>query len=175
MEPPVTVTTPLGWRARLAAIFSAGLSPSAIGWGLFAGGMIAVCPLPGLHTGLCVFAAWRFRLNIGLLLLSSNFSFGPMLALWAGLNAGLGRWMRGGVGLGEAFRLYLKDLEHVHGVKQLFAVLGHVYLDWVLGSLVLMPVMGMLLGIPGYLIARFWQGRRRARLPAVEPNEERAL
>jgi uncharacterized protein (DUF2062 family) len=151
-----------GWRARLIAICSSGLSPMAIGWALFVGGMIAVCPLPGLHTVLCVFVAWRFRLNIGLLLLSSNLSLGPMLVIWAGLDVGLGRWMHGGLTLGEAFRASLHDLADVHGFAQLCAVLGHIYVDWVLGSLVLMPVMGLLLGLPGYLLARWWQGRQRA-------------
>lgn len=157
MEP---VPLKLSWRERWVAIFSAGLTPPAIGWGLFVGGMIAVCPLPGLHTVLCVGLAWRFRLNIGLLLLSSNLSFGPMLALWAGLNAGLGRWMRGGVAFSDAFMLYWHDLRDVHGARELFAVLGHVYMDWVLGSLVLMPLMGVVLGLPGYLIALWWSRRR---------------
>lgn len=160
VQPDTAITCRPPWRARLTAIFTAGLTPSAIGWGLFIGGMIAVCPLPGLHTGLCAFVAWRWRLNIGLLILASNLSFGPMLAVWAGINAGLGRWMRGGVSLGEAFTLYLHDLQGVQGVKQLFAVLGHVYLDWVLGSLLLMPLMGLALGLPAYLIARWVQRRR---------------
>lgn len=152
-----TEPAPPGWRARLRAIFTSGLTPPAIGWGLFCGGMIAVCPLPGLHTGLCALIAWRFRFNIGLLLLASNLSFGPMLVVWAGLNAGLGRWMRGGVSLVDAFSLYLHDLQDVHGVRHLMAVLGHAYLDWVLGSLLLMPLVGAVLGVPGYLMARRWQ------------------
>jgi len=156
------------WRARLVAIFSAGLTPAAIGWGLFVGGMIAVCPLPGLHTALCAGLAWCFRFNIGLLLLASNLSFGPMLAVWAGLNAGLGRWLRGGVSLTDAFMLYWHDVQGAHGARELFSVLGHVYMDWVLGSLVLMPVMGVVLGVPGYLIALWWSRRR----PAATIREE---
>ncbi len=165
--PGVTVA-PGRWQ-RIKALLTGGLAPAQIGWAVGLGVAMGIAPIPGLQMAACTLIAWRLRLNIAIALFASNVSFGPLLIVWAALAVGIGRWIR----LGEPpWRSWDDIVAGFHGAEQSFsaflAAIGACAWDWVIGSLVLMPVLALLMGTLAFGCAHWWQ-RRRRRLRAVAP------
>ncbi len=160
-----------GWRRFLTraywrAVFTQGTSPREVGFAFGLGAAIGVAPLPGLQMAAVGLLCWRLRLNFAIAIAASNISLGPLLVMWAAIAASLGRWLRLGVVPWQSYHSFIADFERAPaGWDGVLAVLGTCMLDWILGSLLLMPTVGGAFGLVGYAIAR---GIRSARAKPVE-------
>jgi uncharacterized protein (DUF2062 family) len=169
MQPddPITTVAPesaartRGWRRLMIGH----LQPSAIGFACGLGAAMGVAPIPGLQMVVATGLSWLFRLNIPLVLLASNISLGPLLLIWAAIAASIGRWMRSGAAPWDTYATFIHDFdgagESFHAFLQ---AIGKCLVDWLLGSLVLMPIVGVVCGFVAYLIARLV---RRVRVAPV--------
>ena len=160
-EPATGIATEVPrWRRCLTAafwrgIFTSGLTPRAVGFAFGVGAAVGVAPLPGLQMATVGLLCWRLNLNFPLALLASNISLGPLLVMWFAVAASLGRWMRMGVPPWESYASFIADVHAAPaGWTGVMQVAGHCLADWLLGSLLLMPTVGLLVGGIGFAIAR---------------------
>jgi Glycosyl transferase family 2/Uncharacterized protein conserved in bacteria (DUF2062) len=142
-------------RQRLHAILTSGLQPWPAGFACALGAAIGVAPIPGLQFAAAAFLSWRLGLNIPLVMMCSNLSFGPLLFVWGAVASSLGVWMRTGAPVWESYHAIFAEFEakgtSVAGINQLmWTFLG----DWVLGSLIVVPVIAVLFGALGYGVFR---------------------
>jgi uncharacterized protein (DUF2062 family) len=142
-------------RLSVREIVLGGLQPLPAGLAAGLGAAIAVAPVPGLQSVLTAFIAWRLGLNLPLALLMSNLSFGPLLPMWAALSCAIGMWLR----LGEAPWTYWQALSttfasHALDLAGVMALGRQFLIDWLLGSLVVVPLVAALTGSFAYLVAR---------------------
>lgn len=137
--------------------------PGQVGWACALGAAIGVAPIPGLQLIAATILAWKLKLNLAIVLLVSNISLGPLLLIWAAVSASLGRCLRTGAAPWALYDSFHRDFTDAgSGVAQFFLALGHCFSDWLLGSVVIMPVVGLIFGMLGYLFALALQTRRRS-------------
>jgi uncharacterized protein (DUF2062 family) len=121
------------------------LAPAALGAGC------AVAPVPGLQSLITAFVAWRLGLNLPLALLMSNLSFGPLLPMWAALSCAVGMWLRLGEPPWRSWPALSADLvAHHQSMSSLLALGQRFFLDWLLGSLVVVPVVMVVAGLAAF-------------------------
>lgn len=151
----------LSARERVRAILTSGLQPWPAGAACALGAGIGVAPVPGLQFALAAFLSWRLGLNMPLVLLTSNLSFGPLLAVWGGASSALGLWMRTGAPPLEAYRAISNEFhtrlagQDLWGQVRTITDLMTMFIgDWVLGSLVVVPTVAAVAGLSGYLVFR---------------------
>ena len=148
-------------RPRWRRLLSGGLTPRQIGWAAGIGASMGVAPIPGLQMAACGLLAWRLRLNLPVMLLASNVSLGPLLVLWAVVAVCIGRgvttlsWPWTGWHELSASFAHASD-----GFGPFLQAVGGCVGDWVIGSLVLMPLLGGVIGGIAWALAA---GLRRAR------------
>jgi uncharacterized protein (DUF2062 family) len=140
-------------RQRLRAILTSGLEPWSAGAACALGAAIGVAPIPGLQFGMAAFLSWRLRLNIPLVMLCSNLSFGPLLFVWGAISSSLGVWLRTGAPLWESYHTIFAEFQakgtSISGINQLMLTfIG----DWFLGSMIVVPVVALSAGAMGYFI-----------------------
>lgn len=140
---------------RLRAILTSGLEPWPAGAACALGAGIGVAPVPGLQFGLAAFLSWRLGLNMPLVLLTSNLSFGPLLVFWGALSSAIGMWMRTGHDPFAGYHDLLAQFQAKGGSVAGITDLMHTFLiDWFLGSLVVVPTVSVIAGLSGYAVFR---------------------
>jgi uncharacterized protein (DUF2062 family) len=145
----------LSLQQRLTAILTSGLEPWPAGAACALGAAIGVAPIPGLQFAAAAFLSWRLGLNIPLVMLCSNLSFGPLLFVWGAVCSSLGVWLRTGAPLWDSYHAIFAEFQAkgttVSGINQLmWTFIG----DWCLGSLIVVPVVAFLFGAVGYGVFR---------------------
>ena len=159
----------VGWRRFLSRgfwrrVFTDGLTPRSIGLALGLGAAVGVAPLPGLQMATVGALCWRLRLNFPISLMASNISLGPLLVMWAAVSASIGRWLRLGILPWRSYASFVADFhEAAPGVRGFLAAVGTCLGDWLLGSLLLMPLIGGAVGFAGYAVASAICAARRRR------------
>jgi hypothetical protein len=149
-------------RQRMHAIFTSGLAPWPAAAACALGAGIGVAPVPGLQFGLAAFLSWRLALNMPLVLLTSNLSFGPLLGVWGALSSALGVWMRTGqspiVSYHAIFSEFQARQAATHSIREQVMAITELMktfiADWLLGSLVVVPVVALIAGALGYAVFR---------------------
>jgi uncharacterized protein (DUF2062 family) len=155
-------------RPRLRDLLLGGLEPWPAAQACALGSAIGVAPLPGLQFVLAAFLSWWLRLNIPLVMFMSNLSFGPLLFVWGALQSALGNWMRTGASPLDTYHWLFAEFSarvgSVAGFSDRFLILLELMrtflLDWLLGSLVVVPLVAVLAGGLGYAIAALAARRR---------------
>lgn len=148
-------------RSRWRRLLAGGMTPREVGWAAGIGAGMGVAPIPGLQMATCGLIAWRLRLNLPLMLLASNVSFGPLMVLWAVVAVCIGRglltlsWPWAGW-----HELHASFAHATDGMGPFLQAVGGCVWDWVIGSLVLMPLLGAIVGVFAWALAL---GLRRAR------------
>jgi uncharacterized protein (DUF2062 family) len=160
-------------RTSLRQALSANLEPWQVASACALGAAMGVAPLPGLQMAATAWLAWLLRLNIALALVVSNHSIGPLLALWYALAAALGLYILSGQQPMESFTALRSQLHDAAGMSGTLSVLEHCLSAWLLGSLLLMCLLGLLGGFFGYLCAILARGRAVMPPPPVSPEAER--
>lgn len=138
------------WRS----LFAEGLTPKEVGIACGLGVAIGISPLPGLHYALALGCAWLLRLNMPLVLLAANISFGPLLVIWYALGIAIGREMLLGEPLMHSWpilRSHLAEAKDLHG---LLLLLSNYFWPWFLGSTLLMVVCGPIFGFLAFVVAK---------------------
>ncbi len=152
-------------RAGLRTLLAGHLTPRQAAWASAVGAAVGVAPLPGLQFVTAAGLAWALRLNVPLVLLWSNLSFGPLLLMWGALSAALGVWLRSGASPLATYRALLAH--HAgEGWRAAGALAREVLGDWLVGSLVVMPCVAVAAGACGHVVAAQLI-RRRARITAA--------
>jgi uncharacterized protein (DUF2062 family) len=138
-------------RPSLRALLLGGLQPLPAAAAAALGAGCAVAPVPGLQSVLTAFVAWRLGLNLPLALLMSNLSFGPLLPMWAALSCAIGMWLRLGEPPWRSWPALSADLvAHHQSMSALLALGQRFFLDWLLGSLVVVPVVMAAAGLAAF-------------------------
>ncbi len=160
-------------RAGLRVLLAGQLAPRRAAWASAVGAAVGVAPLPGLQFVTAAGLAWALRLNVPLVLLWSNLSFGPLLLMWGALSAALGVWLRSGASPLGTYRELLA--RHAgEGWRAAGALAGEVLGDWLVGSVVVIPCVAVAAGACGWVVAAQLI-RRRARIAAaVAASAQRA-
>jgi len=140
-------------RRRWRVLLAGGLSPRAVGAAAALGGGLGVAPIPGLQIAVTALLAWRLRLNLPIALVVSNISFGPLLAAWAAASASVGRWLHTGEPPWRTFACYRADFAAAEGVIGFLHAGGRCMVDWLLGSVVVVPVVAAGCGLVAYTLA----------------------
>lgn len=143
------------FKERLHAILTSGLQPWPAACACALGAAIGVAPIPGLQFAMAAFLSWRLGLNIPLVMLCSNLSFGPLLFVWGAICSSLGVWLRTGAPLWDSYHAIFAEFQAkgttVSGINQLmWTFIG----DWFLGSLIVVPVIAVVFGALGYGVFR---------------------
>lgn len=141
-----------GWAGWKQA-FTSGLSPARLAAAAAVGAALGVAPAPGAQMWLAVWLAMVFRLNVGVSLLASNISFGPLLAAWFALEVVLGHWLR---------TASWPDLPAMRqGIEQqgAWASLSPWLGDWLLGSLPVMSGCAAIAAGLTWVAATWWRAR----------------
>jgi len=147
-------STPPTWRDRLRAAFAGGTDARSLAAAAALGGALAVAPLPGLQMVLGAALALRWRLNVGIVLVISNLSFGPLLAFWWALAVALGRSLLRGEVLAEVFANLHARFAAAEGLRAILVICGEVLVDWLVGCGLLMGGLALVLGGLAYAGAR---------------------
>lgn len=153
---PLRIAWSSGQRKSLLATIKAffvehahapGRLAGAVGLGLFFG----VVPIWGFQMMVAAAVAHWWRLNKAITLLASNISFPPMvpLILYGGLS--LGHWLF----TGQALNLSPDEMTRAHAVEHFW--------QWIVGSVVLAVVLGVLGAAVTYGIA--WVARKWSGIP----------
>jgi hypothetical protein len=154
-------------------------SPEKIGRGVFAGTFVSVLPIPGFQFIAGGLLAWVMRGNILAALLATFLSNPVTTPLIAVLSIGLGHWMLGirrpltGEEIGRAFGEAGREIWH--NAKAIFTperahwdrlaeFWTYIYWPYVVGSLVIGAVLGLVLYYLTVPLARGYQAARRKRL-----------
>lgn len=118
------------------------LEPRKVFWALFLGIAIGATPFWGVHLVMCLFAARVLKLNKGLMLLASGIAnpitAPPLLAL----EGAVGSLFRTG-----SFQIQSVDLSG--GFRSFFTEGGWLFFDMLVGSLVVGPILGAMVGAAG--------------------------
>jgi len=142
-------------KQRVHAILTSGLEPWPAGFACALGAAIGVAPIPGLQFAAAAFLSWRLGLNIPLVMLCSNLSFGPLLFVWGAISSSLGVWLRTGAPVWDSYHAIFTEFEakgtSVAGINQLMWTFIN---DWFLGSLIVVPLVALLFGALGYSVFR---------------------
>ncbi len=161
-------------KLRFREVLTANLSSWQVAGACALGAAMGVAPLPGLQMAAAIWLSWLLRLNVGLTLLVSNHSFGPLLAAWYALGTALGMYVLNGLPPDENFHLLHERLHQAASWPARLDVLKDCIGSWLLGCALLMPVLGLIAGFFGYLVAEIVRGRRSRRLEvAPEAGPER--
>ncbi len=141
-----------GWKRSLREQLigpqdSDGKKALSLGLGVF----IGISPLWGLHTLIAVGAAVMFKLNRALAFAGSNVSIPPMIPFVILGSIGVGEALLGGKEISMAIDLDHIDFNHLNLLPKL-----KVY---VIGSIALATVCGVLAGLITYGILRFFKWR----------------
>jgi uncharacterized protein (DUF2062 family) len=131
-------------RSLLAENATPGLLGLSAGTGVFLGAL----PLISLHTVVIIYVGTRLRLNRVMAVAAQNVCmppFVPVICIELGHRIRFGRW--------------LTELS----MQTVFAEAHHRLFEWLLGSLVVAPVAGVLFGGLVFVAARAIQGRTRRR------------
>lgn len=148
-------------RSRWRRLLAGGLSPREVGWAAAIGAGMGVAPIPGLQMATCGLLAWRLRLNLPVMLLASNVSFGPLMVVWAVVAVCLGRGLTTMTWPWTGWNQLSTSFAHAaEGLGPFLQAVGGCVWDWVIGSLVLMPLLGAVVGLAAWAIAA---GLARAR------------
>lgn len=142
------------WRERLRSAFTGGTDARRLAAAAALGGAMAVAPLPGLQMVVGAGLALRWRLNVAVVLLVSNLSFGPLLAFWWALAIALGRSLLRGEALVEVFTNLHARFSAAEGLRAILAICGEVLIDWLVGCGLLMGGLALTLGGLAYGGAR---------------------
>lgn len=139
-------------REAVRTLLRAHLAPGEIGRAVFVGVFIGCLPLYGLHLALCVATAGALRLNQALVYAAAHVS-NPLIApLLIAAEIVIGELLRYG-------RLPPGPAELSGPAWEMVARGGDLFLSCLLGSLVLGPALGALLGA----LAFRWARRREKR------------
>ena len=141
-----------GWAGWKTACTS-GLSPKRLAAAAALGAAIGVAPIPGLQLGCAVWLAMVLRVNLGVSLLTSNISFGPLLAAWFALEVVVGHWLR---------TAQFPDLGAIQSAIEqqgAWASLTPWIGDWLLGSVPVMAACALSVGGATWLVAGWWRAR----------------
>jgi uncharacterized protein (DUF2062 family) len=143
-----------GLGARVRALFKKALeeqaTPPKVALALGLGVLVGSSPLVGLHSVVVVALASILRLNRTLAFLGSGVSVGPLFALFAVAEVGLGSRLLG---------LPAPQFTEGHVVEAAKNAIG----AWWTGFALVGPGTAILAGLVGYLLAR--RRDRSARLP----------
>jgi uncharacterized protein (DUF2062 family) len=164
-ETDIVASPPRSRRQRMALYLRGKLtehcSPGEVGRACALGAAIGVAPIPGFQVVTAGILAWRLKLNLAIVLLVSNISLGPLLLVWAAVSASIGRWLRTGTAPWDLYDSFHDDLTSAGaGFMQFLAALGRCFSDWLLGSLLLMPVVAAIFGFIGYGFAVAMRAKR---------------
>ncbi len=149
------------WRQRLRQTVVGTTSPRALGVAAGVGAAMAIAPLPGLQTIIAGLIAWRCKLNMAVVLICSNASFGPLLAVWWAAAIALARWLRLGESPQAAYAAMQVQFHEALGFSGIMQVIKTVLADWVIGCCVVMIVFGSVVGIVTWGIASILRRRDR--------------
>ena len=138
-----------GWRQA----FTSGLSPTRLAAAAAVGAALGVAPAPGLQMGLAAWLAVVFRLNLGVTLLASNISLGPLLAAWFALEVVVGHWLR--TASWPDLSALRQNIEQHGAWVTLSPWLG----DWLLGALPVMAGCALIAGGLTWIAASWWRTR----------------
>jgi len=132
-------------RKVLSMLLRENSSPTELGVAAAVGILLATLPLIATHTISILYVSTKLNLNRLLALNIQHFCappFVPLACIW------LGHYLRNGEGIGrEQLRTILPDLPHY-------------FIDWLVGSLVLAPILAILGGTLIYFIAQFSQRKK---------------
>jgi len=156
------------WRQRLRQILIGETSPRALGVAAGVGAAMSVAPLPGLQMVTAGLIAWRYKLNMAVVLICSNASLGPLLVVWWAAAIALSRWLRLGESPQAAYAAMQVQFHEAQGFSGIMQVIGTVLGDWILGCLVVMIVFGGLIGVLTWGLATVL--RRRDRVISVSTD-----
>jgi uncharacterized protein (DUF2062 family) len=145
-----TKPPPRTWRSLLAE----GLHPREIGIACGLGVAIGISPLPGLHYVLAISLAWLLRLNVPVVLLAANVSFGPLLVVWYALGIAIGRDLLDGEPMMSSWPHFHAHLAQAKDLHDLWLLLCNYLWPWALGTTVLMAICGPLSGVLAWLLAK---------------------
>jgi uncharacterized protein (DUF2062 family) len=132
----------------LKALLAENATPGLLGLSAGVGVFLGALPLISLHTVVIIYVATRLRLNRVMAVAAQNVCmppFVPVICIELGHRIRFGRW--------------LTELS----TQTVFAEAHHRLFEWLLGSLVVAPVAGVLVGGIVSLAARTIQGRTRRR------------
>ncbi len=127
-------------------------TPTELGLAAALGTFLAVLPLVGIHTAAILYFAVRFRLNL-VMALNVQHLYAPPLSPLACIL--LGHYLRHGAWM-----------QLPQTAKGAFAEVPHYLLYWLIGSVVLAPVLAVAAGIAAYFLARIAARKARPREPA---------
>jgi uncharacterized protein (DUF2062 family) len=142
-------------RPSLRDLVLGGLQPLPAAMASGLGAAIAVAPVPGLQSILTIFIAWRLGLNLPLALLMSNLSFGPLLPTWAALSCSIGMYLRLGQPPWVSWHTVFAGINgHALDAAGVMALGRRFLLDWLLGSIIVVPLVALCAGALAYAVAR---------------------
>lgn len=120
--------------------------PRTAAWSCALGSSLGVLPIPGLQVLAGGLLAWRLRLHLPLVLAAINIGFGPLFLWWGLVAITCGGWLRTGHGPGTLWGDGWQDGFWSHA--------GPLLGDWLLGCLVLVPLVASCAGAIAFLVAR---------------------
>lgn len=132
---------------------ASGMTPAAFALAAALGAGIGVSPLYGLHSMIAIAVGCLWRLNLPVILLFSNISFGPLLALWAAVAVVLGQWVTMGREPSAMISQMQQEFAATSGWSEWFALLSQHLQAWAIGSAVLIPAVAVTAGLLAFLYA----------------------
>lgn len=141
------------WRA----LWAQGLSPGRVAAAAALGGAMGVAPIPGLQMITAAWLAVMLRLNLPLVMLASQISFGPLLLAWYGLQVVIGRALREGTW--QALGPQIQQLRDAIQDQGLWAAVQPLFYDWLWGALPVMVIAAAVCAGPAWVAARMWARR----------------
>jgi len=143
-------------------------TPARLGIAVGIGVYVGVSPFFGFHTIFVIGLAWIFRLNKVAIVLGTQIS-NPFFALpiiWVSIQ--LGTWLR--VGQWSRIELSQMDMSTFKALYWNWDTVGALFLDWLLGSVIVGIVLAALLGsVTGWVVKT-----RRKKLDQKELENEAA-
>ncbi|MBA2482522.1 MAG: DUF2062 domain-containing protein, partial [Planctomycetes bacterium] len=151
-------------RQTFRQFLGANLTPWQISGAFALGAAMGIAPIPGLQMLVAVWLALLLRLNVGLVLLVSNHSIGPLLAGWYALATAIGIYLLTGVPAQESFHILGERFHAAGDVSGIWLVVRDCLTAWLLGSAILMPLVALIAGFFGYIIGDLVARRRTRRI-----------
>jgi uncharacterized protein len=141
-----------GWKNILPALAGSDHSTHNLSLAMALGALIAPTPIVGLHTWMALSLAFLFRVNRLSAFVGSNLSNPVSLIPLTILDIKVGLWM-----VGKENPAWLSAN---HSAKELFELLGEVYLEAWLGSIPVGFVAGVIAYIVTYFTIKQWRDKR---------------